>query len=41
MVQKYGLEGLLVSKLPIQCMPEKEIAIVDGKEIKVFDRVKV
>jgi hypothetical protein len=42
MVQKYGLEGLLVvEKGKTQCNPEKEKASVDGREYKVFDRVQV
>lgn len=41
MVQKYGIEGLLVTTCTVKCMPEKEMAIVDGKEVKVFDRVNV
>ena len=28
MVQKYGIEGLLVSQRPIQCYPEKEQAVI-------------
>ena len=42
MVQKYGIEGLLVvSSGNVVCQPEKETAVVIGKTIKVFDRVKV
>jgi len=42
MVQKYGIEGLLVvSSGNVVCQPEKETAVVNGKIIKVFDRVKV
>jgi hypothetical protein len=42
MVQKYGIEGLLVvSSGNVVCQPEKETAVVNGKTIKVFDRVKV
>lgn len=41
MVQKYGLEGLLVTSGQVSCVPEKEIATINGKQIKVFDRVKV
>ena len=41
MVQKYGIEGLLVVTGTIQCIPEKETALINGKEVKVFDRVKV
>jgi len=42
MVQKYGIEGLLVVDGTVQCNPEKETALVDGKiTIKVFDRVMV
>lgn len=40
MVQKYGLEGLLVTD-QLQCYPEQEQAIVNKRTIKVFDRVKV
>ena len=25
----------------IRCMPEKETAVINGKDVKVFDRVKV
>jgi len=25
----------------MQCIPEKEIAMINGKEVKVFDRVRV
>jgi exoribonuclease R len=41
MVQKYGLEGLLVTQGSLQCRPEQETAVINGKEVKVFDRVKV
>lgn len=41
MVQKYGLEGLLVTNDNLVCYPEKESALIGGKEIKVFDRVQV
>lgn len=42
MVQKYGIEGLLVSeKLPIQCYPEKEQAVIGDRQISVFQRVTV
>jgi len=41
MVQKYGIEGLLVIEGTVKCMPEKETAVINGKEVKVFDRVKV
>lgn len=42
MVQKYGIEGLLVTEsASVKYMPEKETAIIGSKEIKVFDRVKV
>jgi hypothetical protein len=39
MVQKYGIEGLLVVTGTINCIPEKETAVINGKEVKVFDRV--
>lgn len=40
MVQKYGIEGLLVVEGgSVKCMPEKETAVINGKEVKVFDRV--
>ena len=40
MVQKYGLEGLLVvNKGNVTCKPENETALVNGKTIKVFDKV--
>jgi exoribonuclease R len=42
MVQKYGIEGLLVvNSGSVVCQPEKETAVVNKKTIKVFDRVKV
>lgn len=41
MVQKFGLEGLLVTQGKMHCVPEKETAMINGKEVKVFDRVKV
>lgn len=41
MVQKYGIEGLLVTSVAVQCIPEKELAVINGKEVKVFDRVQV
>ena len=25
----------------VRCMPEKETAVINGKDVKVFDRVKV
>ena len=40
MVQKYGLEGLLQG-VEAQCFPEKEYCIMNGKEVKTFERVKV
>lgn len=42
MVQKYGLEGLLVTEnATVKYMPEKETAVINGKDLKVFERVKV
>lgn len=41
MVQKYGLEGLLVVDGALACKPETESAEVCGNTVKVFDRVKV
>ena len=41
MVQKYGIEGLLVTEGTLKCMPEKETALINDKEVKVFDRVRV
>jgi uncharacterized protein YlzI (FlbEa/FlbD family) len=41
MVQKFGLEGLLVTSAKMSCIPEKETALINGKEVKVFDRVNV
>lgn len=42
MVQKYGIEGLLVVAGSVQCNPEKETALVNGSTtVKVFDRVMV
>jgi exoribonuclease R len=39
MVQKYGIEGLLVIEGTVRCIPEKETAVINGKDVKVFDRV--
>jgi hypothetical protein len=41
MVQKYGIEGLLVSTEPIQCYPEKEQAAIGKHTLSVFDNVTV
>lgn len=41
MVQKYGIEGLLEVNGTVVCQPEKETAVVNGRIVKVFDRVKV
>jgi len=44
MVQKYGLEGLLViedTSKHVQLHPEQEMAEIGDKKIRVFDRVKV
>ena len=39
MVQKYGIEGLLVIEGTVKCIPEKDTAVINGKDVKVFDRV--
>ena len=31
MVQKYGIEGLLVTEGTLKCMPEKETALINDK----------
>ena len=42
MVKKFGIEGLLVTQgKSLQCNPEKETALVNGKQFRVFDRINV